>query len=90
MHLDAIRCPWQNSQLVIRPMIELQGIEMLREIASVDPHTYDQQQKDDAGGIRNVAAFVQELAERCASSLLTILLVAESLQRPVWKGSVYG
>ena len=43
---------------------ELQGVEMLREVASVDPHDYDQQQKDDAGGIRNVAAFVQELAER--------------------------
>ena len=39
---------------------------MLREVASVDPHEYDQQQKDDAGGIRNVSTFVQELAERYA------------------------
>ena len=41
-----------------------QGIELLREVTSVDPHEYDQQQKDDAAGIRNVSAFVQELAER--------------------------
>jgi hypothetical protein len=61
-------CPQKFVQLAIRLMIGLQGVEMLREIASVDPHDYDQQQKDDAGGIRNVAAFVQELAERCAYS----------------------
>ena len=42
----------------------VQGVEMLREVASVDPHEYDQQQKDDAGGIRNASTFVQELAER--------------------------
>lgn len=30
----------------------------------MDPLEYDQQQRDDAAGIRNVSAFVQELAER--------------------------
>lgn len=42
----------------------MQGIEMLREVTSIDPSEYDQQQKDDASGIRNIAAFIQELAER--------------------------
>ena len=45
----------------------LQGVELLREVTSVDPLEYDQQQKDDAAGIRNVSAFVQELAERSGS-----------------------
>lgn len=41
---------------------------MLREVASVEPLEYDQQQKDDAGGIRNVSTFIQELAERLSPS----------------------
>lgn len=43
---------------------------MLREVTAVDPLEYDQQQKDDAAGIRNVSAFVQELAERYATTSL--------------------
>ena len=47
----------------------LQGVELLREVASVDTAVYERQQKEDAagtGGVRNVAAFVAELAEQCA------------------------
>ena len=62
----------------------MQGVEMLREVASVDPHDYDQQQKDDAGGIRNVAAFVQELAERWRPQPLSTPLVVPDpeIERP--------
>ncbi len=40
---------------------------MLQEIAAVSPHEYERQQKDDlasSGGVRNVAKFVESLAER--------------------------
>ncbi|KAK9839654.1 hypothetical protein WJX81_003584 [Elliptochloris bilobata] len=43
------------------------AVELLREVASVDPAVYERQQKEDAagtGGVRNVAAFVAELAEQ--------------------------
>jgi len=42
---------------------------MLQEIASVSPHEYERQQKDDlasSGGVRNVAKFVESLADRSA------------------------
>ena len=39
-------------------------MEVLREVALVNPLEYDQQQRDDAAGIRNVSSFVQELTER--------------------------
>ncbi|CAL5220968.1 g3074 [Coccomyxa viridis] len=44
------------------------GAEMLQEVAAVSPHEYERQQKDDlasSGGVRNVAKFVESLAERC-------------------------
>jgi hypothetical protein len=47
----------------------MQAVELLREVAAVDPAVYERQQKEDAagtGGVRNVAAFVAELAARCA------------------------
>ncbi len=40
---------------------------MLQEVAAVSPHEYERQQKDDlasSGGVRNVAKFVESLAER--------------------------
>lgn len=45
-------------------------MELLREVSSVDTAVYERQQKEDAAGIsgvRNVAAFVAELAEQCAA-----------------------
>ena len=45
----------------------LQGAEMLQEVAAVSPHEYERQQKDDlasSGGVRNVAKFVENLADR--------------------------
>lgn len=47
-------------------------MELLREVASVDTAVYERQQKEDAagtGGVRNVAAFVAELAEQCAAHI---------------------
>ena len=52
----------------------LQAVELLREVASVDPAVYERQQKEDAagtGGVRHVAAFVAELAEQCAHTCLS-------------------
>lgn len=62
----------------------VQGVELLREVTAVDPLEYDQQQKDDAAGIRNVSAFVQELAERC-EQMKYLSSVGEATQQ--FKGS---
>ncbi len=51
----------------------LQGAEMLQEVAAVSPHEYERQQKDDlasSGGVRNVAKFVESLADRWAGAPL--------------------
>ncbi|KAK9823736.1 hypothetical protein WJX72_005030 [[Myrmecia] bisecta] len=40
------------------------AVEMLREVASVDPAKYEQQQTTDAVGVRSVAGFLPELADR--------------------------
>ena len=40
---------------------------MLQEVAIVSPYEYERQQKDDlaaSGGVRNVAKFVESLADR--------------------------
>lgn len=42
----------------------LQAVELLREIASVEPVVYEQQQQADAAGVRSVAGFIAELADR--------------------------
>ena len=52
--------------------VGLQGAEMLQEVAAVSPHEYERQQKDDlasSGGVRNVAKFVESLADRWAGAL---------------------
>lgn len=49
-----------------------QGMEVLREVALVNPLEYDQQQRDDAAGIRNVSSFVQELTERYFPSQMLV------------------
>lgn len=63
-HVRACHCP----PLFIKPAADgLQGAEMLQEVAAVSPHEYERQQKDDlasSGGVRNVAKFVENLAER--------------------------
>lgn len=41
-----------------------QAVELLREVASVEPVVYEQQQQADAGGVRSVAGFVAELSDR--------------------------
>ncbi len=40
----------------------LQAVELLRQLATVDPAEYERQH--DAGGVRNVANFLVELADR--------------------------
>ena len=47
-------CPWHA----------LQAVELLREVASVSPVVYEQQQQADAAGVRIVATFIAELADR--------------------------
>ena len=42
----------------------LQAVELLRELASVEPVVYEQQQQADAAGVRSVAAFIAELSDR--------------------------
>ena len=37
---------------------------MLREVASVGPSVYEQQQQADAAGVRSVANFIVELSDR--------------------------
>ena len=49
------------------PSVGLQGAEMLQEVGAVSPQEYERQQKDDlasSGGVRNVAKFVESLADR--------------------------
>ena len=41
-----------------------QAVELLREVASVDPSVYEQQQQADAAGVRSVAGFIVELSDR--------------------------
>lgn len=41
-----------------------QAVELLREVASVSPAVYEQQQQADAAGVRIVASFIAELADR--------------------------
>ncbi len=41
-----------------------QAVELLREVASMDPIVYEQQQQADAAGVRSVANFVVELSDR--------------------------
>ena len=41
-----------------------QAIELLREVANVSPAVYEQQQQADAAGVRIVANFIAELADR--------------------------
>ena len=41
-----------------------QAVELLREVASVDPSVYEQQQQADAAGVRSVANFIVELSDR--------------------------
>ena len=42
-----------------------QGVEMLRQVTAVDPGEYERQTAhNDAAGVRNVAVFVVDLAER--------------------------
>lgn len=48
-----------NSLTMIR-----QAIELLREVANVSPAVYEQQQQADAAGVRIVASFIAELADR--------------------------
>ena len=60
---------------------DVQGAEMLQEIAAVSPHEYERQQKDDlasSGGVRNVAKFVESLAERCCQYVSHMCHVPES------------
>ncbi|KAL0030288.1 hypothetical protein WJX77_007662 [Trebouxia sp. C0004] len=40
------------------------AVELLREVASVDPSVYEQQQQADAAGVRSVANFIVELSDR--------------------------
>ncbi len=49
-----------------------QAVELLREVASVDPSVYEQQQQADAAGVRSVANFIVELSDRslCLRGLL--------------------
>ena len=48
----------------------VQGVEIIQEVAAVSPQEYERQQKDDlasSGGVRNVAKFVESLADRQVS-----------------------
>ena len=45
-----------------------QAIELLREVANVSPAVYEQQQQADAAGVRIVASFIAELADRYNAS----------------------
>lgn len=44
--------------------VACQAVELLREVASVEPVVYEQQQQADAAGVRSVAGFIAELADR--------------------------
>ena len=60
----AHQCPLMPSEPAT---VGLQGAEMLQEVAAVSPQEYERQQKDDlasSGGVRNVAKFVESLADR--------------------------
>ena len=49
----------------------VQGVEMLRQICAVDPAEYEAQAAhNDAAGVRCVAAFVADLADRSGPALL--------------------
>lgn len=41
-----------------------QAVELLRDVSSVEPVTYEQQQQADAAGVRSVALFIAELSDR--------------------------
>lgn len=45
-------------------VMHCQAVELLREVASVEPAVYEQQQQADAAGVRSVAGFIVELADR--------------------------
>lgn len=47
----------------------LQAVEMLRQACAVDPAVYEAQAAHkDSQGVRCVATFITDLAERCALS----------------------
>lgn len=43
-------------------------MELLRAVAAVDPRDYEAQMARTASGVRNVGAFIGDLAERCVSA----------------------
>ena len=51
---------------------------MLREVSSVEPSTYEQQQQADAAGVRSVAGFIAEISDR-SSSMFVYTLQAQHI-----------
>lgn len=43
-----------------------QAVELLQQVASVDPADYERQMVATAASVRAVGSFIAELADRCA------------------------
>lgn len=43
-----------------------QAVELLRQVAGVDPADYERQMAATAASVRAVGSFIAELADRCA------------------------
>jgi hypothetical protein len=46
-------------------VLDAQAVELLRQVAAVDPADYERQMTATAASVRAVGTFIAELADRC-------------------------